>query len=112
MKGSIVPTTFGEVIATARKSKGLSLRDLAERVTKDEGGSISAQYLNDIEHGRRNPPPQAMILQLATELDLDADYLLILSNELPEADQRLVEAAKPERVQEALDAFRKTLKRK
>ncbi len=104
-------TTFGEVIAKARKAKGLSLRGLADRVVKEDGKSISAQYLNDMEHGRRNPPPQAMIRQLATELDLEADYLLVLANELPEADQRLVEAANPERVQMALEAFRRTLKR-
>lgn len=111
-EGSAVPTTFGEVVAKARKGKGLSLRDLAERVTKEDGSSISAQYLNDIEHGRRNPPPPAIIRQLAVQLSLDADYLAILANELPELDQRLVESSKPERVQEALQAFRRTLKRK
>ncbi len=48
--------TFGLAIAKARKAKGLSQKELAALVVKDEeGGAISPQYLNDIEHDRRSP---------------------------------------------------------
>ena len=48
-------------ISGVRKEKGLSQKQLAELVEREEGGSISPQYLNDIEHDRRNPPSDHMI---------------------------------------------------
>ena len=105
-----MPTTFGETIAAGRKSSGASLRGLATRIKKEDGSTISAQYLNDIEHGRRNPPPAEIIRQLAQELDLNADYLLVLANDFPENDQELIRESKPEAVEQALEAFRRTLK--
>jgi transcriptional regulator with XRE-family HTH domain len=47
---------FGTLISEARRSKGLSQKDLAAKVKKEDGQAISPQYLNDIEHDRRNPP--------------------------------------------------------
>ena len=45
-------TTLGQAIIAARKKKGISQKDLAAAVQKEDGsGSISPQYLNDIEHG-------------------------------------------------------------
>lgn len=103
-------TTFGEVVSDARKSCQLSLRELASSVKKEDGKPISAQYLNDIEHGRRNPPPVHIIRELARELRLEFDYLVVLSNELPDEDQALVRESAPQQVQEALEAFRRTLR--
>ncbi len=103
-------TTFGKAISDERKSLRLSLRELAERVKKEDGASISPQYLNDIEHGRRNPPPAYIIRQLAEELGFEFDYLLVLSNELPAEDQELVRGSEPQQVHRALEAFRKTLR--
>ena len=48
--------TFGETIAGARKDLGVSQRELAMRIVKEDGAPISPQYLNDIERNRRNPP--------------------------------------------------------
>jgi len=53
--------TFGTIIAEARRPKGLSQRELAAKVKKEDGQAISAQYLNDIEHDRRNPPNEYLI---------------------------------------------------
>ena len=48
--------TFGTIISEARAAKGMSQKDLAAQLKKEDGAVISAQYLNDIEHDRRNPP--------------------------------------------------------
>ena len=47
--------TFGGAVASARKALGLSQKELASRVLKEGGTSITPQYLNDIEHDRRSP---------------------------------------------------------
>jgi ribosome-binding protein aMBF1 (putative translation factor) len=47
--------TFGTIISEARRAAGLSEKELAAKVKKEDGQPISAQYLN-IEHDRRNPP--------------------------------------------------------
>jgi ribosome-binding protein aMBF1 (putative translation factor) len=44
--------TFGQTIADARKRAGLSQKGLAARIKKDDGQSISAQYLHDLERDR------------------------------------------------------------
>ena len=40
--------TFGELISEGRKKKGLSQKELAAKVLKEDGSAISPQYLNDI----------------------------------------------------------------
>ena len=60
--------TFGQAISKARKGLGLSQKELAARVMKEEGGgSISPQYLNDIEHDRRSPTSDHLIKQFADD---------------------------------------------
>jgi len=96
------------VIAEARKRAGLSQKDLAARIKKEDGLSISPQYLNDLERDRRNPPAPQLLRQLAEELGLAVDYLDYLAGQLPED---LREGSYPqEKVQEAFHAFRRTLK--
>ncbi len=57
--------TFGQTIAAARKELGISQRELASRVVKEDGVPISAQYLNDIKRERRNPPGEHLLGQFA-----------------------------------------------
>jgi transcriptional regulator with XRE-family HTH domain len=102
--------TFGQTIAAARKELGISQRELASRVIKEDGVPISAQYLNDIERGRRNPPGEHLLEQFAKELDLDNDYLFFLSGKLP-SDMRNADTS-PKKVQEAFKAFRRTMRGK
>jgi transcriptional regulator with XRE-family HTH domain len=65
-------TTFGQAVANARKAKGLSQKELAALIVKDEGGgAISPQYLNDIEHDRRSPTSDHLIKQFAKVLNED-----------------------------------------
>lgn len=87
----------------------MSQKDLANEIQREDGqGSISPQYLNDIERDRRSPSSDFMIQQFAKALDLDADYLYFLSGKIPAdvADK----AVTPERIQEAMVAFRKAIK--
>lgn len=69
-------STFGRIIADARKAVGMSQKDLAARTRKEGGGSISPQYLNDIEHDRRNPPSEFIIEQIAGHLGLSKEHLI------------------------------------
>ena len=75
--------TFGEKIAATRKAVGLSQKDLAAKVRKADGKSISAQYLNDIEHDRRSPSSPEIIDQLAKALDLEPEVLYFWGGTLP-----------------------------
>ena len=102
--------SFGQVIAEARKKQGLSQKDLASRIKKENGTPISSQYLNDIERDRRNPPSEHILSQLAEELKLSLDYLHILSGKVPEDIQ--VGRYKPEEIEAAIRAFRRTLNKR
>jgi transcriptional regulator with XRE-family HTH domain len=101
---------FGAYISEARKKAGLSQKELASRINKEDGEAISPQYLNDIEHDRRNPPGEFILSQLAKELDLSLDYLRYLSGRLAPDDIRNIE--EPEKVEEAFKAFRRIIKGK
>ncbi len=102
---------FGTHIADARKKLGLSQKELASRILKEDGTSISLQYLNDIEHGRRNPPPPSYISQLAIQLGVSEAYLSILARQLPQELRDLETAElKPAAVEEGIRAFRRALK--
>lgn len=101
--------TFGQAISKARKGLGLSQKELAARVMKEEGGgSISPQYLNDIEHDRRSPSSGHLIRQFSSILNIPEDYLFALAGRLPD-DMRL-EAANPDKVVKAFANFRRTLR--
>lgn len=75
--------TFGEIIREARKEKKLSQKELASRIKKEDGKSISPSYLNEIEHDRRNPVSDFMIQQLTEELKLPEAYLYYRADKLP-----------------------------
>ncbi len=102
-------TTFGQAIAKARKAKGLSQKELAALVVKDEGGgSISPQYLNDIEHDRRSPSSGHLIRQFSGTLNIPEDYLFALAGRLP--DDLRPDTSDADKVVKAFANFRKTLK--
>jgi len=75
--------TFGQVIAEARKAANLSQRELAALIKKEDGESISPQYLNDIERDRRNPPSDFLIEQFAKELKIDVARLYYRAKKIP-----------------------------
>ncbi len=101
---------FGTYLAEARKKLGLSQKELASRILKEDGNPISLQYLNDIEHGRRNPPPPSYISQLATHLGVSEAYLSILARQLPQEIRDLETAhLEPDAVDKGIRAFRRAL---
>lgn len=97
-------TTFGRTISQARKEKGLSLKELAGRVRRDDGEPISPQYLNDIEHDRRSPSSDRLVQQFAEALDIEADWLYFLAGRFPEDIRKRSLSAKD--VTSAMRAFR------
>ncbi len=98
-------TTFGRAIAIARKEKGISQKDLAAAIIKDNGtGPISPQYLNDIEHDRRSPTSDKLIRQFAAAVGLDPDFLFVVAGKIPDEVRRRVRD--PAAAASAFRAFR------
>ena len=75
-------TTFGEFIAKRRK-RLLPQNQVAAAIKQDDGKPLSVQYLNDIEHGRRGPPPDYVLVQLAKLLRVPLDVLYFRADRLP-----------------------------
>ena len=99
--------SFGRLIAGTRKQAGLSQKELAASVLKEDGRPISPQYLNDIEHDRRNPPSEYLIVRFAEALGMNPDLLYFQAGELPR-DVRSADANE-ERVVAAYKAFRQEI---
>lgn len=100
--------SFGQTIARARRSKPLSQKELAAMIVKEEDGApISAQYLNDIEHNRRNPTSDHLIRQFAKALKLQEEILFFLAGKIPDDLRR--KARDPAEVTKAFVNFRKAL---
>lgn len=95
--------SFGGKVAEERKKLQISQKDLAAKV------EISPQYLNDIEHGKRNPDSDVLIEKLAKALRLDSAVLYYLARRLPPVDLKV--GVSDQRVVEAYAAFRKTLRK-
>jgi len=101
--------TFGTIISEARRAKGMSQKQLASKVKKEDGEPISAQYLNDVEHDRRNPPSEFLIRQIAELLDLSKDVLCLAGGTIPD-DLKKMAATQPAKVEHAFKAFRKAVR--
>lgn len=97
--------TFGRAISNGRKAKGWSLKDVASRIRREDGQTISPQYLNDIEHDRRSPSSDHMVQQFAEVLEINRDWLYYLAGRFPE-DVRRQQLSESE-VAERMVAFRK-----
>ena len=98
--------TFGTYISDTRKKMGLSQKQLAELIEREEGGAISPQYLNDIEHDRRSPSSDHMIQEFARVLKVGADYHYYLAGRVP-SDVREANLT-PKKVEESFAVFRRT----
>ena len=102
--------TFGNIISSARRAIGLSQKELAAKIKKEDGLQISPQYLNDIEHDRRNPPSEFLIVQMASVLRLSKDMLCLAAGTLPD-DLKKLATTQPQKMEEAFKAFRRELKK-
>jgi len=101
--------TFGTIISEARAAKGMSQKDLAAQLKKEDSSVISAQYLNDIEHDRRNPPSEFIISQMASTLSLHKDALCLAAGMIPQ-DLKKLAANNPDEVEKAFKVFRRSVK--
>lgn len=105
---AVSKTTFGRANSGARKALGMSQKELAGRVVKEDGGgSISPQYLNDIEHDRRSPTSDHLIREFAKVLEEDEGYLFFLAGKIPEDLRR--STGDRARIVKSFANFRKTL---
>jgi HTH-type transcriptional regulator, competence development regulator len=77
--------TLGQSIRDARVAAELTLRELARRIER------APSYLNDIEHDRR-VPSEAVLRQLAAELNLDPDPLLAAAGRVGEGAEQYMRA--------------------
>jgi len=102
--------TFGRAISQARKALGLSQKELASKIYREDEEPISPQYLNDIEHDRRSPSSDRMVQQFADVLNIKADWLYYLAGRFP-ADVRRKKLSETQ-VTEAMLAFRGNPKKK
>lgn len=103
-------TSFGRLIASARKAKQLSQKELAALIEKEDGETITPQYLNDIEHDRRSPSSDHLVNQFAKVLKIPANALFAAVGMLSEDTRKLVKKSTPDKVETAYVAFRKALK--
>jgi len=99
--------SFGQAITELRRERGLNQRQLASEIKKEDGTSISQQYLNDIENGRRSPAGDHLIEQLAQALGTDPAFLAYVAGQMPLEIRDL--AAEPERLRLAIQAFKEAL---
>ncbi|HAG80227.1 MAG TPA: XRE family transcriptional regulator [Cyanobacteria bacterium UBA12227] len=77
--------TFGQIICEARRGKGYSQRDLADRV------KLHFTYLSKLENDRADTPPsEESIRLLARNLDLDEEELIFLAGRIPHCYQKLI----------------------
>src|SRR4051794_7549529 len=100
-------TTLGRAIADARRAKGMSQKELASLIQKEDGGAISPAYLNDIEHDRRSPTSDSLIRQFAKALGEAEEYLFVLAGKIPD-DIRL-KAKDRDRIVEGFTNFRRAI---
>lgn len=107
---SLDMSSFGRAIASARKQRGMSQKELAAKIQKEDGEAITPQYLNDIEHDRRSPSSDHLVGEFAKVLKIDAFTLYGVIGMLPEQDRKLVRKATPDQVNQAFVAFRRQLK--
>lgn len=98
--------TFGQIIREKRQELGISQKELASKIEKEDGSSISPQYENDIEFDRRDAPSEDMIRQYAKILGLHVDALLLAAGKVPD-ELRHFAARSPEKAQQVFQAFRK-----
>lgn len=76
-------TTFSQYLAERRAEKGWTLRRAAAKILTEDGEAISFQYLSGLENGRRNPPSDFIIEQIAKVYEIPAAILYIKARRIP-----------------------------
>jgi transcriptional regulator with XRE-family HTH domain len=63
--------SFGQWMRAAREAKGMQQKEVARIL------GVSAQFVNDVEHDRRNPPDPARTMFWAETIGLDRQRALV-----------------------------------
>jgi transcriptional regulator with XRE-family HTH domain len=100
--------TFGRIITLAREEASLNQKQLAALIKKENGVSISAPYLNDIEHDRRTPSSDYMINEFSRVLQIPVAVLYYAARRLPASAYKF--RVDKERVIAAFEAFHRELR--
>jgi transcriptional regulator with XRE-family HTH domain len=92
--------TFGQVLREARKKAGITQRELASRLRREDGRSVDPPYLNAVEYNHRYPPEDYLIEQMARIVGIATDVLYFHANRHPpdvkaDVDAERVEARTP-----------------
>jgi HTH-type transcriptional regulator, competence development regulator len=69
--------SFGRAIREARRQRGISQKELADRA------GIDFTYLSKIENDRMPPPSEKAITAMSEALEMDADELIRLAGKVP-----------------------------
>ena len=83
---------------------------LRNKIRKEDGETITPQYLNDIEHDRRSPSSDHIVKRFASVLNIPADILYWLAGRFP--GDTVNRNVPPEQIEKAVAVFRKTIKGK
>lgn len=75
--------SFGRIIANARRRANKNLREAAALITKEDGETISFQYLSELENDRRNIPSDHIIDQIAKAYSVSRNYLYYQAGRIP-----------------------------
>lgn len=75
--------TFGQVLRDARKKAGLTQREVAARLRRDDGRPRRPPYLHAVEHDHRCPPDDYLIEQLAKIVGISPDVQYFHANRQP-----------------------------
>lgn len=102
-------SSFGRAISSARKEREWSQKELASKIIKEDGVAITPQYLNDIEHDRRNPSSDHLVGEFSRVLKIDEEALFAVIGLLPVGDRKLVRRSSADQIEQAFVAFRKKL---
>lgn len=98
--------TFGQVLREARRKAGITQRELAAKLKREDGRSVDPPYLNAVEHDHRYPPEDHLIEQIAKIVGVSPDVLYFHANRHP---PDVKAGADQERLEGAYRAFRKAL---
>lgn len=76
--------TFGELLRTIRRSRGISQRELANKI------SVDFSYISKLENDRIPPPAADTIVKICEVLEVQPELLLSLTGKLPSEIKQLI----------------------
>jgi transcriptional regulator with XRE-family HTH domain len=79
--------TFGHALRDIRRSKGVSQRQLAEKV------GVNFSYISKVENDRFPPPAADTIVKICEALEVEPDTLLALTGKIPSEIKEVISSS-------------------